>query len=65
MVTVIMTCLVIKGLESFDANSLVIYNRWGEVVFQQDNYHNTFNGYYKNQVSACRQLLLCPQIVAR
>ncbi|MCF8237990.1 MAG: gliding motility-associated C-terminal domain-containing protein [Saprospiraceae bacterium] len=41
--------LVIKGLESFDANSLVIYNRWGEVVFQQDNYNNTFNGYYKNQ----------------
>ncbi len=40
---------VIKGLESFDANSLVIYNRWAEVVFQQDNYQNTFNGYYKNQ----------------
>ncbi|MBK7342390.1 MAG: gliding motility-associated C-terminal domain-containing protein [Saprospiraceae bacterium] len=40
--------LVIKGLESFDANSLVIYNRWGEVVFQQDNYQNTFDGFYKN-----------------
>ena len=42
--------LVIKGLESFDANSLVIYNRWGEVVFHQDNYQNTFDGYYKNDL---------------
>ena len=41
--------LVIKGLESFNANSLVIYNRWGEVVFQQDNYQNTFDGTYKGQ----------------
>jgi gliding motility-associated-like protein len=42
--------LVIKGLESFDANSLTIYNRWGEQIFHQDNYDNTFNGYHKGKL---------------
>lgn len=42
--------LIFKGLESFDANSLTIYNRWGEQVFHQDNYQNNFGGYYKGEL---------------
>jgi gliding motility-associated-like protein len=42
--------LVIKGLESFDANSLTIFNRWGEQVFHQDNYQNGFDGTYKGKL---------------
>lgn len=41
--------LIIKGLESFDANSLTIYNRWGEQIFHQDNYQNTFDGTIKGK----------------
>jgi gliding motility-associated-like protein len=42
--------LIIKGLESFDANSLTIYNRWGEQVFHQDNYQNNFGGRYRGKL---------------
>lgn len=42
--------LIIKGLESFDQNSLTIFNRWGEQVFHQDNYQNGFDGTYKGKL---------------
>lgn len=42
--------LIINGLESFDANSLTIYNRWGQQIFHEDNYRNSFNGYYKGNL---------------
>jgi gliding motility-associated-like protein/uncharacterized repeat protein (TIGR01451 family) len=34
----------IRGLEKFAENKLTIVNRWGEVVYQKNNYHNDWNG---------------------
>lgn len=37
----------IQGLENFESNEMVIYNRWGQLVFQTmdyDNVMNTWNG---------------------
>ena len=42
--------LVIKGLESFDNNSMTIYNRWGDQIFQEDNYKNSFDGTYNGKL---------------
>lgn len=35
--------LVIKGIELFSANRLVIFNRWGNHVFEADNYQNNWD----------------------
>ncbi|MFC4210015.1 gliding motility-associated C-terminal domain-containing protein [Pedobacter lithocola] len=35
---------VIKGLEMFAENDLVIVNRWGNEVFKQNNYQNNWSG---------------------
>ena len=34
---------VIKGIERFAANRLVIFNRWGNHVLEADNYQNNWN----------------------
>ena len=34
---------VIRGIESFE-NNLKIYNRWGNIVFEVNNYQNDWNG---------------------
>lgn len=34
----------IRGIEQFAINDLVIVNRWGNEVFKQTNYRNTWNG---------------------
>lgn len=36
--------LVFKNLERNPNNHLVIYNRWGQNVFEADNYQNNWNG---------------------
>ena len=36
--------LVIKGLEEYPDNEIVIYNRWGQVVYSQNNYRNDWKG---------------------
>lgn len=36
--------LKFKGLESFNSNTLTIFNRWGKKLFEQDNYKNDWNG---------------------
>ncbi|MFL0160989.1 T9SS type B sorting domain-containing protein [Aquirufa salirivi] len=36
--------LVIPGIFRMQPNRLVIYNRWGEVVFEMDNYQNNWGG---------------------
>ena len=41
--------LVIKGLESFDANILTVYNRWGDIVFTADNYANEWDGTFRGE----------------
>jgi gliding motility-associated-like protein len=33
-----------KYLEMFNTNNLVIFNRWGKKVFEQDNYKNDWSG---------------------
>lgn len=35
---------VILGLEYFPKSALSIYNRWGTLVYQSDNYKNNWNG---------------------
>jgi gliding motility-associated-like protein len=34
----------IKNIEKYPENRLVIYNRWGSVVFETNHYRNTWNG---------------------
>jgi gliding motility-associated-like protein len=36
--------LVIKGIGFYPDNELEIYNRWGNLVFRQINYRNTWKG---------------------
>ena len=36
--------LIIKGLDDFPDNEIIIYNRWGQVVFSQNNYRNDWYG---------------------
>jgi gliding motility-associated-like protein len=36
--------LVFKSLEYFPNSKLVIFNRWGEKVYENDNYKNDWNG---------------------
>ena len=35
----------IKGLERYSKNSFVVFNRWGNIVFEQENYTNDWDGY--------------------
>ena len=35
---------VIEGIETFGKTTLTIFNRWGGLVYQQDNYDNKWNG---------------------
>ncbi len=35
---------VIQGLQNYPNNVLRIYNRWGNVVFEEANYQNNFDG---------------------
>jgi gliding motility-associated-like protein/uncharacterized repeat protein (TIGR01451 family) len=34
----------IRGLDSYPTNSIVIFNRWGNAVFEESPYSNTWNG---------------------
>jgi gliding motility-associated-like protein len=35
---------VIKGLENYSGSKLQIFNRWGNLVFESDNYRNDWRG---------------------
>ncbi len=35
----------IRGINSYKENKIMIFNRWGNVVFEMDNYDNLWNGY--------------------
>lgn len=39
---------VVLGIENFPDNDLQIFNRWGNLVYSAENYHNTWNGTNKN-----------------
>lgn len=32
--------LLVRGLEDFPENKLIIFNRWGNIVYEEDNYQN-------------------------
>ena len=36
--------LVITGIEQYPENTLVIFNRWGNIVFEVENYKNDWTG---------------------
>lgn len=36
--------LIIKGLEEYPDNEIMIYNRWGQIVFKQSSYRNDWYG---------------------
>ncbi len=36
---------VIKGIESLGTIKLFVYNRWGSIVYEDNNYRNTWNGH--------------------
>ncbi len=36
--------LLIKGLDEYPDNEIIIYNRWGQVVFSQKSYRNDWYG---------------------
>ena len=40
--------LVIQGIEAFPNNELSVFNRWGGLVFNQNNYQNTWAGESNN-----------------
>jgi gliding motility-associated-like protein len=35
---------VVKGIEDYPDNSLIVFNRWGNEVFSRDNYNNDWTG---------------------
>lgn len=36
---------IVHGLEAYPDNVLTIFNRWGNIVYQHENYSNQWNGY--------------------
>lgn len=38
--------LIFEGLENFANNTLVVFNRWGEIVYNSDNYQNDWNAIF-------------------
>ena len=40
--------LTIQGLENYNTNELVVFNRWGLQVLQQRNYQNDWQGTYRS-----------------
>ncbi len=39
----------IQNLEEYEQSHIVIYNRWGKIVYENDNYQNDWNGtHYKS-----------------
>jgi gliding motility-associated-like protein len=39
---------VVHGIESYPDNTLQVFNRWGNLVYQKDNYDNQWSGANKN-----------------
>ena len=35
---------VIQGISLYPDNKLIVYNRWGNIIYQQQNYANNWNG---------------------
>jgi gliding motility-associated-like protein len=39
---------VVRGIEAYPDNQLTIYNRWGNIVYQKEDYSNEWNGSNNN-----------------
>ncbi len=37
-------CFFIRGIENFPKNQLIIYNRWGNKIYESTSYQNNWNG---------------------
>jgi len=42
---------MIRGIEFFDSNKMSIYNRWGTLIFERENYRNDWDGYSETGVA--------------
>lgn len=38
----------IHGIDAYPNNELIVVNRWGNVVYEEEKYHNTWKGTHKN-----------------
>ena len=38
----------VEGIQNFPINELQVYNRWGEIIYEVQNYNNTWQGTDKN-----------------
>ncbi|MDP4828083.1 MAG: HYR domain-containing protein [Flavobacteriales bacterium] len=47
----------IIGLEDYPGNRLSVYNRWGRLVFEQDEYDNSFDGHSQDALTLGNGLL--------
>lgn len=50
--------LVIEGLENYKHNRLLIFNRWGNLVYQKEDYKNEFYGLSEGRVTFLMKDLL-------
>jgi len=41
-------CLIIEGIENHEENELLIFDRWGNLIFQASPYKNSWDGNYNN-----------------
>ena len=48
---------VIAGLENFPLNNIKIFNRWGALVFEMENYNNTWGGTSQNALNFITEVL--------
>lgn len=42
--------LIFKNLSLYKNNNLTIFNRWGEILYQQSGYNNDWNGYSNGKI---------------
>jgi gliding motility-associated-like protein len=42
---------IIRGIEDYPRNTLQIFNRWGVLVFEQDNYSNDWDGFSNGRLT--------------
>ncbi len=46
--------LVFDDLHLYNNNELIIYNRWGSLIYKKKNYNNTWNGVSKNSLTLAK-----------
>jgi gliding motility-associated-like protein len=41
---------VIHGIEVYPNNSIIVFNRWGNIVYKNDGYKNDWDGHSNNGI---------------